>query len=372
MMKFIIITVTAFLITINTAYAMADSAKSACVMNLSTGELVYEKNAHEKLPMASTTKIMTALTALKYSRMDEVVKISANAQNQEGSSMYVAAGDCISMCDMLYGLMLNSGNDAAVAIAEHISGSEENFADLMNSEAKELGVKNTSFKNPNGLSVEGHFTTASDLAKITCAAMQYEEFREIVKTQSYKAKSLLHSDKIYDLYNHNKLLKGYDGAIGVKTGYTQNAGRCLVSAAERNGMEFVAVTLNDRNDWNTHKELLDDAFSSHEARVLVRKGDVVKKLEKGNKSYGLCADRDLTMAQRKDCVQDVEMRVHIASDLDVAINKGERVGYIDFFAEDEKIGTVLIVAAENIPKTAEMKICDSFKWSLRRIWRRLI
>lgn len=372
LMKGFIIAISTIILTTNTAYAVADSAKSACVMNMSTGEIVFEKNAYEQLPMASTTKIMTAFTALKNSEADENVKISINAQNQEGSSMYAKAGDCISMQDMLYGLMLNSGNDAAVAIAEHISGDIESFADLMNSEAAMLGADNTSFKNPNGLHNDGHFTTAADLALIARAAMQSEEFRNIVKTQSHTARSLVNPDKVYDLYNHNRLLKSYDGAIGVKTGYTENAGRCLVSAAERGGMEFVVVTLNDRNDWNTHKELLDKAFSEHEARVLVRKGETVKELVRDSGTYSLCAQEDFVFTSRTDKKENVEARMCLAKNLDGAINKGEKVGYIEFILNEEKIGTVSIVAGEDIADGTKVKIRKSFFSDIKRMWRLLI
>lgn len=371
-MKFIVIAISTFILTTNTVYAVADSAKAACVMNMSTGEIVFEKNAHERLPMASTTKIMTALTALRNSETDEAVKISINAQNQEGSSMYARAGDSISMQDMLYGLMLNSGNDAAVAVAEHISGSADEFAKLMNSEARALGAKNTSFKNPNGLHDDEHFTTAADLALITRAAMQSEEFRRIVMTRSYTARSLVNPDKVYDLYNHNKLLKSYDGATGVKTGYTENAGRCLVSAAKRDGMEFIAVTLNDRNDWNTHKELLDEAFSQYEARVLVREGECIKELVRDCGTYKLCAQEDFVFASRKDKKENVQMQVHLAKNLEGAINKDEKVGYIEFILDGEKIGTVAIVAGEDIADGTEINRRRSFLGSFRRICRLLI
>ena len=210
-------------------YALDISAKSACVISADTGEIIYAENEKEKLSMASTTKIMTALLAIESGRLDETVTVSANAQAQEGSSIYLRTGERIILKDLVYGLMLNSGNDAAVAIAEHMSGSEDKFAELMTKRAKELGAVNTSFKNPNGLDEQGHYTTAYDLALIAAYAMKNEEFKKTVSTKS--ATATLEDGEILYFSNHNKLLKMYDGAVGVKTGFTKASGRCLVSAA---------------------------------------------------------------------------------------------------------------------------------------------
>ncbi len=366
------IAISTLMISSADVYAIADSARAACVINAATSEIVFEKNADERLPMASTTKIMTAYTALKSSTADEAVKISINAQNQEGSSMYAKAGDSVAMLDMLYGLMLNSGNDAAVAIAEHVSGDIESFAQLMNKNAAEMGAMNTSFRNPNGLHDESHFTTAADLALITCKAMEHAEFRGIVKTQSYSASSLIDPQKKYELYNHNKLLKSYDGAVGVKTGYTKAAGRCLVSAAERDGMMFIAVTLNDPDDWNTHKELLDSAFASHYPVTAVKRGECIKKLVRGGKTYTLSAQESVTVPVKENAATQIGIEVHMASNLDGAINKGERVGCIDVFVDGIKTDTVAVTADNDIADTTGHTLHDSFYMSWRNIWRMLL
>ncbi|MBQ3181494.1 MAG: D-alanyl-D-alanine carboxypeptidase [Clostridia bacterium] len=197
--------------------AISVSAECACVIDMSTGRVIYEKNMNKQHTMASTTKIMTALVALENSNLEDIVTVSKNATGKEGTSLYLKAGQKVSMEDLLYGLMLQSGNDAAVAIAEGVSGSVEKFAETMTERAKALGAKNSSFKNPNGLDEEGHFTTAYDLAMITKEALKNKKFSEIVST---KSKTIL--DGTQTVSNHNKMLRIYDGCIGVKTGFTKN------------------------------------------------------------------------------------------------------------------------------------------------------
>ena len=240
------------------------SAKSAVVFEYATGKIIFSKNPHEALPMASTTKIMTALVALERGNLDELVTISPHAANIEGSSMYLRAGENISLEHLLYGLMLSSGNDAAVAIAEHIGRNEEAFSKLMTDRAKELGCVRTQFKNPNGLPNQEHYTTAFELARITGKALEYPKFREIVATKSKQIGER-------HLTNHNKLLSIYDGAFGVKTGFTKASGRTLVSAANRNGIELIGVTLNAPDDWDDHVKMFDYAFENMERRVLAEK-----------------------------------------------------------------------------------------------------
>ena len=193
------------LIASKTVLAVDISARNACLIEKLTGNVLFEKNSSEQAPMASTTKIMTAITALENSTSDEVVTVSRNAAHQEGSSAYLRTGDEIQMQDLLYGLMLNSGNDAAVAVAEHVSENTQDFAVLMNEKAKEIGAVNTNFVNPNGLFDEKHYTTALDLAKISAYAMENKDFREIV---SAKTKRIVVKNTGVQMYfsNHNKLL----------------------------------------------------------------------------------------------------------------------------------------------------------------------
>ncbi len=241
------------------------SAQSAALVSADTGELIYGCNSNKMLPMASTTKIMTALVVLENANLDTVFTVPQEVCGTEGSSIYLSPGEKITIRDLLYGLMLESGNDAASALAVACCGSTEAFAEKMNTKAKELGLISTSFKNPHGLSADGHYTTAYELAKITYHAMKNPVFRQITSTKNY---TVTNSEGVPTHYfaNHNKMLRTYSGANGVKTGYTIASGRCLVSSAERDGSSFIAVTLNDRNDWRDHAEMLDFAFENYKAK----------------------------------------------------------------------------------------------------------
>ena len=247
--------------------AGAVSAQGAVVIDADTGETLFEQNADSRLPMASTTKIMTALVALGEGDLDRVYTVKPEYAAVEGSSMYLKAGETLSLRDTLYGLMLASGNDAAVAIAGECGGMNA-FVGKMNAKAVELGLTDTHFDNPNGLPSDTHYTTAHELAKITAAALKDPVFRQIVSTKSCTVSG-------HALSNHNRLLSMYDGAIGVKTGFTRAAGRCLVSAAERNGRTIIAVTLNDPNDWNDHREMLDAGFAQYSEVTLHTAGDTI-------------------------------------------------------------------------------------------------
>ncbi len=243
------------------------SAQSAVVIDADTGDVLFEHNADTRLPMASTTKIMTALVALETGGLERTYTVKKEYAAVEGSSMYLQEGERITLRDTLYGLMLASGNDAAVAIAEECGGYDA-FVEKMNAKAAALGLKDTHFVNPNGLPDASHYTTAHELAMITAAALRDPVFRQIVATQSCTAGG-------HALTNHNRLLRMYDGAIGVKTGFTRAAGRCLVSAAERSGRTLIAVTLNDPDDWNDHIALLDAGFAQYEPVTLHEAGETV-------------------------------------------------------------------------------------------------
>lgn len=351
------------------ADASVETARSICVINASTGETVFEKNSRERLPMASTTKIMTAYTAIKNSSMNELVTVSRNAQDQEGSSMYVRAGEQLAMEDMIYGLMLNSGNDAAVAIAEHISGSSDSFAELMNRTAKELGVSDTHFCNPNGLPSDDHFTTAAELAYISREAFRLPEFCRIVSEQAHTAHTT--DGRAVELYNHNKLLGRYEGAVGIKTGYTKAAGRCLVSAAQRDGMTFIAVTLNDSDDWNTHMELLDAAFDAHYPKQVLCAGEVLKECVKDGRKCTFSAAEDLIVPMKKNEKQNVEVTLHFA-DVAGAINKGEKIGFASVSCGGNKVGEVDIISDSDIPGEDPIQLYRSFGGCLRSVWEMLM
>ncbi|MCD7836213.1 MAG: D-alanyl-D-alanine carboxypeptidase, partial [Lachnospiraceae bacterium] len=264
------------IITGITAAAGVDiSAEYAVLIDAATGRVILDRNADTEYPMASTTKIMTAIVALENSDPDDIVTMSETAAAEEGSSVYLQPGDQVTMRELLYGVMLNSGNDGAAAVAEYIAGSKEAFAEMMNAKAAELGLEHTHFENPSGLDQEGHYTTAADLAQLARYALKNEEFAAIVGTYDKRVTVINRPDAELYFVNHNKLLRQYEGCIGVKTGYTKSTGRCLVSAATRYGMTFIAVTLNAPDDWNDHMKMLDYAFNTYVARTVVADGEII-------------------------------------------------------------------------------------------------
>lgn len=239
------------------------SSKSMIVIETTNGSTLYSKNANEKLPMASTTKIITALTVIENCEdLDKVITIPKSATLVEGSSIYLKPDEELTIRQLLYGLMLQSGNDSAATLALEVGGSLEDFADLMNETAKKCGATNSSFVTPHGLDDKNHYTTASDLAKITAYALKNPTFKEIVSTKSYNIPATNKYGARY-LINKNKLLSGLDGCVGVKTGYTSKAGRCLVTACERNGMQVVCVVLNCRPMFEDSAELINKAFEEY-------------------------------------------------------------------------------------------------------------
>lgn len=242
-------------LSVSATAAPSTSASASILIEADTGDVILENNADEVLPMASTTKIMTALIAIENRELDSEVIVSPNAVGIEGSSVYLSANEKLTMGDLVYALMLESANDAATAIAIEIGGSIDGFAALMNARAEALGCTHTHFTNPHGLDDPNHYTTARELAMITRAALENSTFREIVSTEQHKIP--LDSGGVRLLINHNRLLREKDYVIGVKTGFTKRSGRCLVSAAERDGVTVIAVTLSDPNDWQDHAAMLE-------------------------------------------------------------------------------------------------------------------
>lgn len=242
----------------------AVSAASMALFDPVEGVFLAEIDADTRRPMASTTKIMTALLVLELLPLDQIVTVPSAAVGIEGSSIYLFAGEQITVRTLLYALLLASANDAAAALALHTAGSIESFAEQMNRRASELGLTDTHFVNPHGLHDPAHYTTARDLARLTAAALENPTFAEIVSTTRYSAPQN-GTDATRLFLNHNRLLRSLEGAIGVKTGFTKSSGRCLVSAAKRDGLTLIAVTLNDPNDWRDHSALLDWGFSQYVA-----------------------------------------------------------------------------------------------------------
>lgn len=256
--------------------APSTNAQAAALIDVESGRILFSARGDEELPIASLTKIMTAIVAIEHGTLSDRVKVSKRAYGKEGSSIYLHLGEEMSLENLLYGLMLRSGNDAATAIAEHVGGSEEGFVLLMNKKAEMLGLEHSQFQNPHGLDANGHYSSANDLAKLTAYAMHNPVFKEIVRTPSRTAPNP-NDPWDYKWDNKNKMLRLYEGADGVKTGYTKIARRCLVSSATRNDQQLVAVTINDGDDWNDHRKLLDYGFEQYPQQTLIKAGQAVQK-----------------------------------------------------------------------------------------------
>lgn len=252
--------------------AGAISAECAILIDGETGRVLYEKQAEEKSLIASTTKIMTALVICEQTNVLDRVKIPKEAVGVEGSSMYLKEGEVLTVQELLYGLMLQSGNDAAVALAIYCGGTVEGFTELMNDKAHRLGMTQSHFANPSGLDSPGNYSTARDMALLTAYAMQNPIFAQTVST-----KTITIGERC--LRNHNKLLWQLEGANGVKTGYTKAAGRILISSVTRMGRQLIAVTFNDPNDWQDHKDLIEDGFSRFTVQKLIQKGQTLGQRE---------------------------------------------------------------------------------------------
>lgn len=332
------------------------SAQSAVLIDSVSGRIIYEKNANQKLSMASTTKIMTALCAIENSNLDKLIEVHPSAVGVEGSSIYLKHGEHLTIRELVYGLMLSSGNDAAVAIACAVSGSVENFAALMNKTAKKIGVKNTHFMNPNGLDEEEHYTTAYDLASITAYALKNEEFKEIVSTYE---KTISYEGYSYNrkLRNHNKLLKMYDGCIGVKTGFTKKSGRCLVSAAERNGVTLVAVTLKAPDDWNDHMNMLNYGFERVKNKTVLKKDEYLKTASvKGGmkKQVRILCSEDVNIPELEGMENNITLKYKIKNTLSAPVGYREEAGVVSVYLNGKHITDVKAVT-ENVVKKDNRK-----------------
>lgn len=261
------------------------NATSAILMDTDNHRIIYSKNIHESRSVASISKIMTAVLAVESGKLDDEVVINDSIKKAYGSAIYIQVGEKMTLKDLVYGLMLRSGNDAALAIADYVGNGVDNFVSMMNHKAKEIGMKNSTFNNPSGLDEEaGNFSTAYDMAILTSYAMQLKIYREIVKTKQYKLQT---NKNTYVWNNKNKLLKLYDYTTGGKTGYTKIAKRTLVTTASKDGVNLVSVTLNDGNDFNDHMEMFEYAFSNYKNYNILKKGTINIYDENYYKNYVL-------------------------------------------------------------------------------------
>ncbi len=330
-------------------------AKAAVLLEASTGKVLFAQNAQAQLPMASTTKIMTALLAIEEGDLEEMVTTDASAYGVEGSSIYLQLEETISLRDLLYGLMLASGNDAAVAIAVHIANGVEQFAARMNERAREIGAVNTNFVTPNGLPDENHYTTAYDLALIAAEAMKNETFREIVSTQYYRTET---GAVARTFKNKNQILWKYEGGNGIKTGYTQAAGRCLVFAAEREGMQLVGVVLSCPNMFEDAMALLDYGMDNYEMRPLVQEGDRIANVYVAGgmkKRLALCAPADIMVPVEKDGSSTYRTRVILPDSIEAPLDAGEACGYVEVLEEDGALRTAFPLVAQEAVDEATVR-----------------
>lgn len=331
------------------AMALDVSARSAILIEADTGKVLYAQNAHEQLPMASTTKIMTALVALENGDISDMVTVDASAYGMEGSSIYLDLEEEISLNDLLYGLMLSSGNDAAVAIAVHIGGGIGAFADMMNKKALELGAYNTNFVTPNGLHDDQHYTTAYDLARIAAAAMKNPSFREIVSTEYYRAET---GERARTFKNKNRILWEYPGGTGVKTGYTKAAGRCLVFSAEQEGMGLIGVVLNCPDMFEDAEKILDYGFENYETVIMVKAGVTAAtvSVNGGEKSLlELTPAQDIIVPVEKGGSASYRTRVVTDETISAPVYAGDVLGYIEVLDGDALLLRRDLIAGEDIP-----------------------
>ncbi|WP_210365615.1 D-alanyl-D-alanine carboxypeptidase family protein [Bacillus sp. REN3] len=339
---------------------LADESRSAILIERDTGKVLFEKNSNEKLPPASMTKIMTMLLIMEALdegrlKMDEKVRTSEYAASMGGSQIFLAAGEEMTVEQMLKGIAIGSGNDASVAMAEQIGGSEEAFVKMMNDKAKELGLRNTVFKNTTGLPVKGHYSTAYDMAIMAKELLKYEKITKF--TGTYEDYLREDSDKKFWLVNTNKLVRFYPGVDGLKTGFTTEAKYCLTATAQKDGMRAIAVvfgapTSKARNAQVT--KMLDFAFSQYQSHPMFKKGHPLGKavISKGEKrTINAVTSESVSLLTRKgENVQDVKQKIILSKSLKAPVEKGDKVGTLKLVKDGKTLAETQLVADQSIKK----------------------
>jgi D-alanyl-D-alanine carboxypeptidase (penicillin-binding protein 5/6) len=324
-------------------------ARNAILIEIDSGRVLYEKQAHVRIPMASTTKIMTALLVLEKANLDDIATVSKRAARIGGSTMNLELGEQISVLALMYGLMLRSGNDAAIALAEHIAGSVEEFCELMNQKARELGAYNTSFVSPHGLDHHNHYTTAADLALITKEAMKNDLFRKIIATKTITIDG-------HTMSNTNNLLYANNGIDGVKTGYTSKAGRCIVITAERNGMRIIGVILgcNTTNQRTTDAlKMTEFAYDNYQIYTLYKENSSLGKtrVEKGKKSYvNLVLKEDVCLPLTEEEYDKLNYEVNYEKSTKKTVHKDDILGELVIKCEDDVLYSCYLYAESTCKK----------------------
>ncbi|MDL2281461.1 D-alanyl-D-alanine carboxypeptidase [Selenomonadales bacterium OttesenSCG-928-I06] len=361
-------------ISLNTINATPNiSAQSAILIEASTGRIIYSKNADEKNYPASTTKIITLIVALENGNLEDIVTVSQKAAFTEGSSLGLDVDEKLPMIDLLYGIMLLSGNDASEAVAEHISGSSEKFAELMNQKAKSLGIKNTHFANPHGLHNDNHYTTATDLARITAYSYKNPLFTHIISTikrdMPYRPKE---GDR--EIYNKNRLLYYYDGANGVKTGYTDTAGHCLVAGAKQNNLQLISVVFNSETVWEDSEALLNYGFQEIKPYQIFKKEDTVDEIK-----IFLGSSSNVKVSTTKDIIiptltenekNEISIKKDLPSFMFGSVKKGEKLGTLTITTKNKETITSDLISTEEVKSIFSFGyISDIFSLAFSKITR---
>ncbi|MBR3120738.1 D-alanyl-D-alanine carboxypeptidase [Oceanobacillus profundus] len=307
------------------------SANNAILIEQSTGRVLYEKKAHEEASIASITKIMTAIIAIESGKMDEMATASRSAIYTEGSSIYLEQGEEMKLEDLVYGLMLRSGNDAAIAIAEHVGGSEKGFVYMMNEKAKWLGMTNTHFDNPHGLDSETHYSTAYDMAILTRYAMENNTFQEISGSENY-----ISENRSYSWKNKNRLLtQFYEYCTGGKTGYTKQTGRTLVTTAEKDGMKLIAVTLDAPDDWNDHISMFEWGYENYQMEPLSDEGPIKYRLNETNLTVNGFVEDEVSYPLSVEEIEVLTSSTFLLSNY--LTTDEEIIGKTVFYLDDEQL-----------------------------------
>lgn len=317
--------------------AVADSSKSSIVMDLDSGRVLYEKDANHQRLIASITKIMTAILAIENGDLDKKVIVGEEVLSMYGTNIYVEVGEKMTMRDLIYGLLLRSGNDAAVVIAKEIGGTEAKFVQMMNSKAREIGMKNTVFKNPHGLDeVTENYSTAYDMALLSKYAFSNKIYREIVATKKYEVST---GKKTYLWYNRNRLLDNYKYCTGGKNGYTPSAGKTLVSTASKGNLNLTIVSLNDGNSYINHQNLYENMFSKYHKYKIVDKDSFVVSKDFSDKNVYLKKSFYYPLTDSE--INDIRTVVHFFDS-----SSSDKVGVVDIYLNNQKIGNLSIYGQE--------------------------
>jgi len=336
-------------------------ARAAILVEEVSGMILFAKNEHQRRAPASTTKILTAIVALEKGNLEDVVTVSRRAARTGGSTLWLKAGDQLTLKELLEGLMLCSGNDAGVAVAEHIAGSERNFARMMNRKAKELGALNSNFQNPHGLRAPAHYTTAYDLARLTCYALRNPEFSRLVAAKE-EAIEWYRGEKTRKVRNTNRLLWSFAGADGVKTGTTSEAGYCLVASATRDGRRFISVVLNSPDRWGESARLLEYGFNNFTLKLLATPEKPVGKIETAGgypRAVAVYPRRRLLVVIPKGEEGYAQRSIILRADkLRLPVRPGTVAGGVAFFFRGEKVCGVDLIVRERVDKD----------WWWRRLW----